>query len=360
MIDKNRIDKVYRQLEKIGVEQMIISDPVAIFYMTGKWIFPGERFLGLLIKKGSEPVLFLNELFSFAEDCGAKKVYFTDTDFVINVIRPFIDSEKILGVDKNLTANFLLAMIESNIAKNFCNASIAIDSARAIKDEAEREKMRISSNVNDMAMDEFKKLLRDGVTELEVAESMLGIYKKLGASRYSFDPIVAFGKNAADGHHMPDNTALKEGDGVLFDVGCVVNEYCSDMTRCFFWKKEPTAIQKEVYNLVRSANEEAEKMLRAGIKLQDIDKKARDIITEGGHGSEFTHRLGHFIGIEDHEFGDVSMANENLTQAGNVFSIEPGIYIPEVVGVRIEDLALITEDGCEILNNYSKEIEVLG
>jgi len=251
-------------------------------------------------------------------------------------------------------------MMEQNIASGFVLGSEAVDETRAVKDKAEQELMRKSSLVNDLAMEQFRYLLKDGITEKECAAQMLDIYRKLGASGYSFEPIAAFGKNAADPHHMPDDTVLQEGDIVLFDVGCVVDDYCSDMTRVFFWKKEPTEIQKEVYNLVRKANETAEEMLRPGLKLADVDKTARDIITAGGYGKDFTHRLGHFIGLQDHEKPDVSSTSEYISREGNVFSIEPGIYNPDAAGVRIEDLVLITEDGHEVLNHYPKDIEVLG
>ena len=352
-------ERMERILEKLDTQQMLVTDPLAIFYLTGRWIHPGERFLGLLISKEKAPVLYLNELFKFDEDLGIRKLYFTDTDDITPLIKNELNTSAALAVDKILPAKFLLPMMEAGCASGYVNGSPAVDFTRAVKDEAEQEKMRYSSKVNDLAMDRFKKLIHEGVTEKEVADQTLGIYKELGASRFSFDSIVAFGKNAADPHHMPDNTVLKEGDTVLFDVGCVVDDYCSDMTRTFFYKKDPSAEQKRVYNLVRSANEEAEEMLKPGIPLCDVDAKARDIITAGGYGKDFTHRLGHFIGIEDHEFGDVSSANHRLTESGNIFSIEPGIYNPAVLGCRIEDLVLITPDGHEVLNHYSKEIEIL-
>jgi hypothetical protein len=249
--------------------------------------------------------------------------------------------------------------MEAKIAAEFKLGSYAVDHTRAIKDAREQELMRAASHINDLAMAEFKKLIHKGVTELEVASQMLGIYQRLGASGYSFEPIVAFGKNAADPHHMPDDTVLQEGDTVLFDVGCVVNGYCSDMTRTFFYKKYPTAEQVEIYNLVRKANENAERYCKPGVRLCDIDAVARKIITEGGFGEDFTHRLGHFIGTETHEYGDVSQAFTDLTVEGNTFSIEPGIYHPSILGCRIEDLVLITKDGCEVLNHYPHEIEVI-
>jgi Xaa-Pro dipeptidase len=131
------------------------------------------------------------------------------------------------------------------------------------------------------------------------------------------------------------------------------------MTRTFFYK-EVSDKGREVYETVKEANQRAIDLVKPGVKLSDIDAAARDYITEKGYGEYFTHRLGHFIGIDCHETGDVSGANDNVAEVGNVFSIEPGIYIPGEVGVRIEDLVIVTEDGCENLNHYSKDLEVIG
>lgn len=359
MLDTQRLNKVMSFLHEQDCEQMLVSDPVAIFYLTGKWLHPGERFLGLLIQQNKTPFLFLNDLFRFDENIGVTIVSITDTTDIPSLLANYVDPSKVLGVDKELPAKFLLPLMEAHVSSHFINTSISIDNARAIKDAEEIELMRHSSLINDQAMAEFKKLIHAGVTEIEVAEQCLKIYQSLGAESYSFDPIVAFGVNSADPHHGPDNTVLKEGDSVLFDVGCKYHNYCSDMTRTFFYHKELTAEEKKVYNLVRKANEEAESICAPGVVLADIDKKARDIITEGGYGKDFTHRLGHFIGIQDHDYGDVSSANKNITKVGNIFSIEPGIYNKDVLGVRIEDLVLITEDGHEVLNKYPKEIEFI-
>ena len=356
MLNQKRMNHV---LEKLDAGAMLVTDPLAIYYLTGKWIFPGERFLGLLIRNEKEPVLFVNSLFRFDEEIDVRKIYFQDTDDITAMVRNEIDADEVLGVDKIMPARFLLPMIQQNIAKGFINGSPAVDHTRAIKDAEEIALMKESSLINDRAMAEFKKLIHAGVSEKEVADQTMAIYQSLGAEDFSFTPIVAFGVNAADPHHMPDDTVLKEGDTVLFDVGCKFHGYCSDMTRTFFYKKEPTEAQKNIYHLVRRANEEAEEMVRPGVRLCDIDKKARDIITAGGYGPDFTHRLGHFIGIEDHEYGDVSQAFTDLTQPGNIFSIEPGIYHPAILGCRIEDLILVTEDGHEVLNHYPHDIEII-
>ena len=353
-------ERVKRILKRSDADMLLISDPFAIYYLTGKMFEPGERFLALLLGKEHEPVLFVNSLFRFQADLGVKVVYYSDTDDITTVLAEEIDPSCTLGVDKILPARFLLPLMENGVARAFVNGSPAVDLTRAAKDKEEQELMRRSSKANDMAMEKFKKLIHDGVTEIEVADQMMDIYASLGAERYSFPPIVAFGDNAADPHHEPDGTVIKRGDIVLFDVGCVVNGYCSDMTRTFFYKEGPSPEAKHVYDLVRTASEESIKMLKPGVRIGDVDRKARDIITAGGYGDDFTHRLGHFIGLEDHEFGDVSETNDMPEMPGYIHSIEPGIYHAGIAGVRIEDLVLITEDGCEVLNSYPKDIEIIG
>ena len=355
-MNPDRIEKVMKRLE---ADAMLVSDPYAIRYLIGRQIYPGERFLGLLLKRDEMPVLFLNTLFPFERMQGLNVVSYSDGDDICELLAPHVDPKGILGVDKVLPARFLLPMQKAGLAADFINGSIAVDKTRAVKDEEELKLMRRASQINDEAMAIFKTLVHEGVSEKEIADQTLKIYQDLGAEGYSFKPIVAFGKNAADPHHMPDDTKLKIGDAVLFDVGCTYHGYCSDMTRTFFFQKEPDDAARKVYELVRKANEDAIAFVKEGVRLCDIDKTARDVIENGGYGKYFTHRLGHFIGIEDHEYGDVSAAFTDLTEANNVFSIEPGIDDPETLGCRIEDLVVVTKEGCEVLNHYSHEIEII-
>ncbi len=358
MLNQKRIARVRGQMERFSMKQILITDPIAIYWLTSKMYHPGERFLGLLIKEDGEPILFLNDLFPYDGIDGVCKVGYSDTDPVMELVKEHLITTEVLGVDKIMCARFLLSLMDLKSAGGYVNGSLAIDTARALKDEEEIALMRKSSHINDLVMEEVVKLVHPNVTEIEIADQIMDLYLKHGATGFSFDPIVSFGANAADPHHEPDDTVLQEGDCVLFDIGGVVDGYCSDMTRTFFYKS-CNETQRKVYELVREANESGEAMVRPGIALKRLDLNARKVITDGGYGENFTHRLGHFCGIEDHEFGDVSSVNESLTEVGNIFSIEPGIYVPGVVGVRIEDLVVVTEDGVEVLNQFPKELQII-
>lgn len=356
---QKRIESVLRNLDASGLSQLLVSDPRSIQYLTGMYVEPGERFLGLLLRNdGSQPTLFLNELFTTPDDIAVDVVPFNDTDDPLELLAARCDADADLGCDKNLPARFLIPMMKRRIASAFTLASAAVDAARAIKDDREHELMRSASAINDEAMERFRTLVHEGVTEAEVAAQLEGIYRDLGASGHSFEPIVSFGANAADPHHEPDGTVLESGDVVLFDVGCRKDEYCSDMTRTFFFE-DADEEQRRVYEIVRQANEAGRKAVRPGARFCDIDAAAREVIENAGYGQYFTHRLGHQIGLDVHEPGDVSAANEACVQPGMCFSIEPGIYLPGRFGVRIEDLVIVTEDGCEVLNAYPRDLSIV-
>lgn len=157
---------------------------------------------------------------------------------------------------------------------------------------------------------------------------------------------------------MNDESVVKAGDSIILDIGGTKNGYCSDMTRTFFYQSVSDK-SRDVYETVLEANKRAIAAVKPGVPFSQIDAAARDYITEKGYGEFFTHRTGHFIGIECHEAGDVSAANHQLVEPGMIFSIEPGIYLAGEVGVRIEDLVVATTTGCELLNHYPKELTII-
>lgn len=341
-----------------GLAQMIITDPVSIFYLTGKMIETGNRLLALYINEDGEAVLLVNELFTFYEDIGVKKLWYKDTQDAAALLGQCVNHGKPLGVDKHMPAKFLLPLMEQNSASAFVNASGCVDRVRSCKDTYEVELMRAVSHVNDIAIECLQQHICAGITEIELRDILVRLYRELGADGVSFEPLIGFGANAAVGHHLPDSTTLKEGDCVLVDIGCKKDMYCADMTRTFFYGNVPGRM-KSIYSFVKSAGDAARGLIGPGVRLCEIDASARDVIGSAGYGEYFTHRLGHFIGLEVHEYGDVSAANDAEALPGMIFSIEPGIYLPGVGGVRIEDLVLVTSSGCETLNRVSRELLVL-
>lgn len=352
---QDRLEKVLNDMKEKNIPQLIVADPSSIFYLTGKWIHPGERMLALYINLDGNHKLFINELFPVYEDLGVEKIWFKDTDDSVELLAKHIHKEQAIGIDKNWPSKFLLKLIELNAAKGYINGSDIIDKIRMKKDEEERELMRKASKINDEAIERLISIIPEGLTEKEMGQRLLKIYEEIGAEGFSFEPIIAYGANAANPHHEGDNSKVKEGDCIIIDIGCKYKSYCSDMTRTVFYKNIPEK-SEEIYNIVSEANKRAINIVKPGVRFCDIDKAARDYIESRGYGKYFTHRTGHSIGIDVHDLGDVSSINTDIVEPGMIFSIEPGIYLPGEVGVRIEDLVLVTEDNCEVLNSFTKDV----
>ncbi len=354
----NRLESILKQMKAQNLEQMIISDPSSIFYLTGKWIHPGERMLALYISIRGEHKLFINRLFPVTEDLGVEIVWFDDTQNAVEILSKAVLKDKAVGIDKNWPSRFLIELMNLKAGSSYVNGSLIVDRVRMIKDEEEKNFMREASRLNDLAMERLKKELTKGYSEKELMQVLQGIYKELSADGFSFEPIIAFGANGADPHHENTDDIAKAGDSIILDIGCVKDSYCSDMTRTVFLK-EASERSREVFEIVLEANKRAINTVKPGARFCDIDAAARDYIASKGYKEYFTHRTGHLIGIDVHEYGDVSATNTDRVEAGMIFSIEPGIYLRGEVGVRIEDLVLVTEDGCEVLNKADKELCIL-
>lgn len=174
----------------------------------------------------------------------------------------------------------------------------------------------------------------------------------------SFETTVLSGPKTASPHGIPGNRAIQKGDFVLFDLGVVYEGYCSDITRTVAFG-EITEEQRNIYETVKASNEQSIKAVKPGVRCMDLDQISREIISRAGYGEFYTHRLGHGLGISIHEFPSVNGANELKLKPGMVFTIEPGIYKPNIAGVRIEDDVVVTEDGVEVLTKYPKELIII-
>ena len=353
-MNRERLSRVTANMKREGLSCILVSDPNSVYYLTGRMIWPGERMLALEVRDSGEARLFCNRLFAQQAEEGLPLVEFDDTDDYVGLLAGMLPAGKV-GIDKNWPSRFTIGLMEKRADIRPVLGSLPVDDARMLKGMDEREAMRISSRLNDETMRRVIETLREGDTEREVGQRHVEIGKSLGANGYSFQPLICFGKNGAEPHHGTDDTVLREGDTVILDVGLNVGGAMSDMTRTVVLGKA-TDEQKEVYELVRAANEAGKKAVAPGVPLREIDAAARNVIAKAGYGDKFIHRTGHGIGMEVHEPPDVSSASPYVAQPGMIFSIEPGIYLPGKFGVRIEDLVLVTEDGCEVLNQLPRDL----
>lgn len=231
-------------------------------------------------------------------------------------------------------------------------------SLRQSKDEEEIQRMIAAQRIAEAALDQIVKEIRPGVTEKEIAARLQYLMLAGGAENMSFDPIVASGPNGSMPHAVPTDRKIQDGDFVTMDFGVLYQGYCSDMTRTVALG-HATEEMRKVYDTVLRAQLAGIAASHAGASGKSVDGAARDIITEAGYGPYFGHSYGHSLGLEIHEAPNCTPRNENPIPAGAVCSAEPGIYIPGKFGVRIEDVVIFREGGCEVITHSPKELTIL-
>lgn len=358
-MNKSRLNRIIENMKKESIDQLIISAPNSLYYLLDKMFHPGERMLALYIHKSGEHFLIVNDLFPSAKALDIEVIFYNDTDDPVEILKNRIDVNGNFGTDKEWPAHFLVKLMKKLPSLSIEIGSVAVDAARMLKDQDEAEKMRKASKINDQTMEKVVAILREQkYTEAEVQKMIPEFFAEAETFEVSFTPSVCYGEHAAVPHHNPGDRRPETGHAIIIDMGGRTNGYCSDMTRSFFYG-EPPEEYLEIYELVRQANLAGIAAVKPGVKLKDVDLAARKVIEAGGYGDYFTHRTGHGIGIEVHEFPDVSSINEMVLEVGMCFSVEPGIYLEGKYGVRIEDIVIVTENGCEVLNHYSKDLKIL-
>jgi Xaa-Pro aminopeptidase len=230
-----------------------------------------------------------------------------------------------------------------------------VERQRWVKDPEELAALERAQGATDEAFDAVVGRLRDGVSEREVAFELEAEMRRAGAEGLAFDTIVAFGEDAAEPHHEPTGRTLSRGDVVKMDFGGLVDGYHADMTRTVAFG-EPIAQLRDVHDLVRSAQQAGIDAVRMGATGAEVDAAARDVIESAGLGEHFTHGLGHGVGLEIHEGPRLRRGSEDVLPAGAVVTVEPGVYLPGVGGVRIEDMVLVMEDGRRALPRARKDL----
>ena len=355
-MNQDRKKRIIANMKQEGLSQLIVSSTASIYYLTGLWIEPHERMIALYLDDGGQSILFGNEIFGIAPQEGLPLYTHKDGENPVEELAKHVKAGS-LGIDKFWSGKFLISLMDLRPDVKPVHGSAPVDRARMLKDAQEIEALRRSSALNDEVVELMISQVKEGAVENQLAARVNRLYLERGADCEGTQ-LVCFGPNGADPHHNGDGTVLKPGDSVIFDIFIPFGRYWCDMTRTVFYK-EAGEEQRRVYELAKKANLAAIQRIKPGVFLSELDKTARDIITEGGYGPYFTHRLGHGVGLECHEPPDVGSASEFPLEPGMVFSVEPGVYLPGKFGVRIEDLVLVTENGCEVLNKASKDLRIV-
>ena len=337
----------------------IVSDPVTVNYLTGFDCDPHERQMFLFVYENREPALFVPAL----EVARASAVL----DFPVF---GYVDSEnpwqKIKAGLASTDSPIIYAEFDNlNVTKfqglqtvfegRFENLTPFIQKMRVIKSADEIQKMIVAGDYADKAVNiGFDNISLD-VTETDIIAQIEFGMKKIGINQMSFETMVLTGNNAANPHGIPGTNRIENDSLLLFDLGVVSQGYVSDMTRTVA-VGQPDQFKKDIYNICLEAQLTALDFIKPGVTASEVDAAARNVIEKAGYGEYFNHRLGHGLGMDVHEFPSIMEGNDLVIEEGMCFSVEPGIYIPEKVGVRIEDCGYVTKDGFEVFTHTPKEL----
>ncbi|AZT90049.1 aminopeptidase P family protein [Caldicellulosiruptor changbaiensis] len=354
MTDK-RIEKVFARDEKI--EAVFITKKENVRYLSN---FKGDESF-LLLTRDKKKYLLTD--FRYVEQAKKEASEFEIIDYKGKLYEAILDILSQNHIDSlyfegyNLTFSTFSDMKEK-IGDRIYPLSFSIDEIRAVKDEEEIKLIKRAVEITDKAFEHILKFIKPGVSENEVVAELNYFILKTGAKGFSFEPIVASGKRSSLPHGTATNKKIEYGDIVTIDFGCSFDGYMSDMTRTIFVGKPDNSMIR-IYNIVKEAQQKAEEFIKEGMKCLEVDKIARDYIGSFGYIEKFGHSLGHGVGLEIHELPRLSPKSEAILKENMVVTVEPGIYLEEVGGVRIEDLVVVKKNGCEILTGSTKEMIIL-
>ncbi|NLT58741.1 MAG: aminopeptidase P family protein [Clostridiales bacterium] len=362
-MNRDRIERLLPKITEAGLDGILICPSEELKYLTGFQCMMCLRFQGFFLKPDGTCFYVSNRLYTdeVRDGFGGAIRQYTwwdgesMTDVVMQALRENGLEGATLGVNSSAQA-FNVLDIAAACGVTFVNAKDVLAEARIIKTPEEIDGLRRAAEIADGAFTAVLSFIKPGMKELDIKNFIVKHMTEAGGVRAG--ALVASGPNGSYPHYMGTDRIIGEQDIVLMDYGCMVNNMRSDITRTVF-VGGATEEQQKVYDLVLRANLAGEAAAVNGAWIPDIDAAARDIITEAGYGPEFTTRLGHGIGYMNHESPDIKKNNLRRLEPGMAFSIEPGIYLADRFGVRIEDILVCTEDGHEVLNKVTKEMIIL-
>ncbi|HGC8180593.1 TPA: M24 family metallopeptidase [Streptococcus agalactiae] len=355
----SKLNRIRHHLHSVQAELAVFSDPVTVNYLTGFFCDPHERQMFLFVYEDRDPILFVPALeVSRAKQSVPFPVFgYIDSENPWQKIAsnlPSFSVSKVLAEFDNLNVTKFQGL-QTVFDGHFENLTPYIQNMRLIKSRDEIEKMLVAGEFADKAVQVGFDNISLNNTETDIIAQIEFEMKKQGINKMSFDTMVLTGNNAANPHGIPGTNKIENNALLLFDLGVETLGYTSDMTRTVAVGK-PDQFKKDIYHLCLEAHQAAIDFIKPGVLASEVDAAARNVIEKAGYGQYFNHRLGHGLGMDVHEFPSIMAGNDMEIQEGMCFSVEPGIYIPDKVGVRIEDCGYVTKTGFEIFTKTPKEL----
>lgn len=351
----------YRQLDAL-----LVSQPENRRYLSG-YTAPDhgiqESAGFLLLPQDGKPYLLTDSRFTLQAEAEAEgyhiHVYRRGLMEALETLLPQLGVQRLgFEVDYFLySVHLRLQELAVKLSVELLATNNLVEDLRVVKTPEELELIRASTRLNERVFQQVYGQIVAGQSERELARLIESTMLDLGAQRPSFDTIAAFGENAAKPHAVPGERRLKAGETILIDMGLVLNGYCSDMSRTFVLG-EPDALFITRQRLVRAAQQAAIAAIRAGVTGAVVDQAAREVLRDGGYGEAFGHGLGHGVGLAVHEAPRLSPYGQSPLAAGMVVTVEPGLYLADWGGIRLENMVIVTEDGCEVLNQNTTFLDI--
>lgn len=353
----SRLEKLQKKIKATHCDAVLIEDDISLYYLTGCHFSAGT----LLVTPSESHMIVDGRYLELARKSLDIPVHLLNEHSLNRLLKQF--KAETLGFAQEVTTYARYAELQQKLLSKVTLKPIddPVSSLRIIKDASEIQRLRDAAELGSKGFDFVLSLLREGISERHLATQLELFWRAEGGKGPGFEPIIAFGANSSMPHYRSGNTVLKRGDIVLIDIGVILEDYHSDMTRCVFYGK-PKAKLMDIYEVVRKAQEHALAHCKPDITTGQLDHAARSYIEKAGFGKYFTHGLGHGVGREIHEAPRLSNKPphaDTKLKKGMVVTLEPGIYLPNVGGVRIEDTVVINAKGYENLSRPSKEILIL-
>lgn len=362
----NRINNLLAELKENNLDSVLITSKANVYYYTNYYTDPHERVIAIYITQFHEPILIApNMEVEDAKQAGWSYQilgYHDHEDVWELLIDRLKKGEKLperLGLENdNLSLERFYFLKRILPDTEMIDVQNILASLRVIKDESEYELLKEAAALADFGIKTGIEAIKEGVTELELIAKIEYELKKKGIQEMSFSTMALFGDSTASPHGTPGLKKIKKGDLVLFDLGVIYKGYCSDISRTVAFQSI-TPEQNNIYHTVLAAEEKAIEVAQVGTEVGHLDQTARNHISQAGYEEYFPHRIGHGLGVDVHEFPSMHANNDLVLQPGMCFTIEPGIYVHQTGGVRIEDMIFMTENGPEILTKSSKNLQII-